>query len=95
MKASMDSIIAERRLTFGDGPTAKEVRVTVSKPVESADKADHYCQIQIIGVGDEKVRPIYGLDSMQALQLALRFISEQLANYKKELRWVENEDIGF
>jgi hypothetical protein len=95
MKSSMDAVIAERRLTFGSGPTAKEVKVMLGKPMESADKADHYCEIQILGVGDEKVRPIYGLDSMQALQLALRFISQQLAKYEKELRWVENKDIGF
>lgn len=96
VKPSIDAVVAERQLTLKSPPAeAKEVRVIVGKPTQSPDKADYYCQVQIIGLGDEKVRPIYGLDSIQALQLALRFIAQQLEEHRKELRWVENEDIGF
>lgn len=66
----------------------------VGKPTESEGKQDYYCQVQIMGLGDEKIRSIYGLDSMQALQLAVRFISAQLDRYRKDLRWLDNEDIG-
>ena len=95
MRQSVDPAIAERRLSFKTSSTeSKEVRVILGKPTQS-DKGDYCCQVQILGVGDERVRPIYGLDSMQALQLALRFISSQLDDYRKDLRWVENDDLGF
>jgi hypothetical protein len=95
MKKFIRSTIAERRLTLRNGsPNPKEVRVIVGKPTESDDKQDYYCQVQILGLGDEKIRSIYGLDSMQALQLAVRFISAQLDKHRKYLRWLNNEDIG-
>ena len=66
----------------------------VGRPTESDNRQDYYCQVQVLGLGDEKIRSVYGLDSMQALQLAIRFISAQLDRYRKDLRWLNNEDIG-
>ena len=94
-KKFISSTIAERRLTFRNGsPKPKEVRVIVGKPKESDHKQDYYCQVQILGLGDEKIRSVYGLDSMQALQLTIRFISAQLDRYRKDLRWLNDENIG-
>jgi hypothetical protein len=91
----INSVIAERKLSYEDDAAhCKDVCVILGKPTES-DKGDYFCQVQILGLGDEKLRPIYGIDSMQALQLALRFISSQLDDHRKNLRWVENEDSGF
>lgn len=95
MKPSIDSVIAERQLVRKDVTPNKKVSVLLSKPMRSEDKADYHCEVQILGLGDEKARPIHGFDSMQALQLALRFISQQLDSHRKNLRWVGNEDIGF
>jgi len=82
-------------IKFGERFGAEQrVRVIIGLPIQSQDKVDYSCQVQILGLGDEQIRSIYGLDSMQALQLALRFLSEQLADYRKNLRWVGNEDIG-
>ncbi len=95
MKLSPEYIVAERCLVFRDGSIeAREVRVTVGKPTKSNDD-EYSCQIQILGLGDEHTRSIYGVDSMQALQLALRFVSEMLQNYRDELRWLGNKEIGF
>jgi hypothetical protein len=95
MNPSVDSVIAERQLTLkSDSTPDKEVRVVVGKPTQSEDR-DYYCQVQIVGLADENVRSIYGLDSMQALQLALRFISTQLEEHRNVLYWVGDKDIGF
>jgi hypothetical protein len=95
VKPSIESVIAERILVRNDLTPSKMVTVLVSKPIRPKGENDFHCEVQILGLGDEKVRPIYGFDSMQALQLALRFVSEQLESHRKNLRWVDNEDIGF
>jgi hypothetical protein len=95
MKLLPEDIVAERFLAFQDDSTeAKEVRIILGKPVESHGKAEYACQVQIVGLSDEKVRTIYGVDSIQALQLALKFASQMLENYRPKLRWLGNEDIG-
>lgn len=43
--------------------------------------------MQLVGVGDEKVRPIFGVDRVQALQLALKFLDPLLLRYGDRLRW--------
>jgi hypothetical protein len=94
MKMSPDCIIAERSLVFRDGSTeSREVRILLAKP-ESHGKTEYSCQVQIVGLGDEKVRTIYGVDSIHAMQLALKFASQMLENYRHELSWLGNEDIG-
>lgn len=95
-KKSVEPVIAERRLTRANvSPKLREVRVVLGKPVKSGSKMAYCCPVQIVGLGDDKIRPIYGLDSMQALQLALRFVSEYLSSCRDSLRWVGNKDIGF
>ena len=91
-----EQIIAERRMTLNTGPgNTTEVKVALSRPMKSANEAEYACSVQILGLGDEKTRSIYGVDSMQALQLALRFASQMLEDHRKNLRWLGNEDIGF
>jgi hypothetical protein len=41
-------------------------------------------------VGDEKVRPIFGVDTVQALQLAIRYLDPLLVQHGDKLRW-ENQ----
>jgi hypothetical protein len=95
MNLTDDHVIAERQLTFEERSShPKDVRVLVGRPVQAAETEEYSCAVQILGVGDEKVRQIYGMDSMQALQLGLRFISEMLDNYRAGLLWLGNKDIG-
>ena len=73
----MSGPIATRRLQFRrtDG-TVADVIVTVGKPVPDPrdPKRTWMCPLQIMGVGDEKVRPIFGADAMQALILGLHIL---------------------
>lgn len=48
---------------------------------------DAYCPVQLVGVGDGKVRPIFGVDTVQALQLAVRYLEPLLIQYGDRLRW--------
>jgi len=94
MSLAVENIVAERCLTFRDASSkATDVRVLVGKPERSAE-AEYFCEVHIAGIGDEKVRAIYGVDSMQALQLALKFASDALSSYRLGLTWLGNEDIG-
>ena len=96
MNLAADRVIAERRLTFKDqSSNPKDVRVVLGGPTHSTDKQEYSCDVQIVGLGDAKVRRIFGVDSMQALQLALKFISEMLNRYRGSLTWLGNDDIGF
>ena len=79
---SLGSVIASRRFTVRGGGRA-EVRVGL--PMDS--ELDAFCPVQLVGVGDEKVRPIYGVDRVQALQLALRFLEPLLLRFGDKLRW--------
>jgi hypothetical protein len=48
---------------------------------------DAFCPVQLVGIGDEKVRPIFGVDRVQALQLALRYLEPLLLRFGEQLRW--------
>ena len=69
---SVGDLVATRTLTFHweDG-TASEVNVLLGKPRQLPDHVDYFCPYQIKGAGDEKVRYCSGVDSFQALHLAL------------------------
>jgi hypothetical protein len=55
MKFSPDHVIAERPLAFRDGSTeSTEVRIVLGKPVESHGIVEYGCQVQMVGLGDEK-----------------------------------------
>ena len=96
MNLAADRVIAERRLTFKDqSSNPKDVRVVLAGPTHSTDKQEYSCDVQIVGLGDAKVRRIFGVDSIQALQLALKFISEMLNRCRGSLTWLGNDDIGF
>jgi len=99
--ASMGEVIAERALTVlqGDGYT-KQVFVRLGKPQSSPQGDESYCPIQFVGLGDERIRQIFGIDTFQALQLTLRYISFRLHHYRKESNlilyaWEQGDDMGF
>lgn len=95
---SVGMIIANREIVLADG---KEVIVTIGKPEKFPDSEDYYCPYQIIGIGNEKVRYASGIDSIQALFLALKMIGADLytSNEAKAgvLSWKGGEkgDLGF
>jgi hypothetical protein len=101
----LDSVgvpIAVRRLSLVNDPT-RAIVVTMGKPQPLPDALgdDHYCPIQINGVGSEKVKYAAGVDAFQSIELAFKMIGVELAVLNREhddqLRWEGDEhgDLGF
>lgn len=84
------------RLFVGPGGCAVTGRVGI--PVKSATEADEWsCAYQIEGLGDGRVRKAYGVDAIQAMMLALIYVSTALYTSEEyqagELSW-ENGNPG-
>lgn len=77
----MTEVIAVRRLSWEGAPN-REVCVSIGKPAESPGvTGEFYCPIQTTGLGnDEFVTAIFGIDGLQAIELALRFIGYRSAD---------------
>jgi hypothetical protein len=95
---NIGEVIATRSLTMlRDEGAPSEVLVLLGKPQKLPDHSDYYCPYQIKGAGDEKVRYMCGIDTFQALQLALSILGVELEVLNKELggrlRW-ECDDSG-
>ncbi len=88
-------IIAKRELDLADGRT---VQVVIGKPQRFPDGHDFYCPIQITGLGKEIIIRIGGVDSVQALVLALHAISSTLytsdAARAGMLTWLGRRNFG-
>jgi hypothetical protein len=95
---SMGEVIATRRLFLLDDPD-REVLVQLGKLQKTAGEDDYSCSAQIIGIGDERVRRVFGFDAFQAIQLTMRFIGTRLVALNEEnggrLRWEGDEHGGF
>lgn len=83
---SVGDVIAARELTLAHDPNnCAAVFVLLGKPQQLPDHEDYYCPYQIKGAGDEKVSYACGVDSFQALQLALGTIAVELEVLNKDL----------
>jgi hypothetical protein len=80
---AIPDIIAERVFERADG---RKVRALVGRPREGKGKwkREWVCEFQILGVGHSKVYALPGVDSFEALQLALGMMMVQLESYQKE-----------
>jgi hypothetical protein len=95
-------VIASRRLTLAqqEGPPS-EVLVLLGKPQQSPGFDDFYCPYQITGAGLNRVWYSCGVDTMQALQLALGTLEVEVEVLNKNLggrlRWNDDEKgwLGF
>ena len=90
------TVIGTRQLSLSAG---KEVTVLLGKPEKFPDSEDWYCPYQIVGLGNGRVRYAAGIDTVQALGLALKMIGADLDTSKeaqaKELTWQGGDDLGF
>ena len=95
---SVGTIIALRELVLVD---AKKVTVIIGKPEKFPNSDDYYCPYQIVGIGNGRVLHAGGIDSIQAILLALKMIGADLytseAAKAGSLRWKGGEkgDLGF
>ena len=101
MEIDLGEVIAERRLewTGADAP-AEGVVVRIGKPVrDPLPGGDWLCPVQVVGLGDERVRAAFGVDAVQALVLSLQMIDADLHAGQRRaggrLHWLEQPDLGF
>ena len=104
MQYSMTSVIATREMTWKhkDG-SETPVIVSLGPPLprfsEVNEPADWYCTFQIVGLGDETVRAVFGADGIQAILLALmtagKIVAASPPGRHGELDWKEVPNFGF
>lgn len=93
----VNSVIAKRTLQAKDG---REIEIIFGLPEKFPGDDDFYCPFQLVGLGDEKVRYAGGVDSMQALILALKKLSYYVSSLDEvkngEIQWLDgsNLDLG-
>jgi len=97
---SVGEVIATRTLLLlRDNTAALEVLVLLGKPQAGPDHQYFYCPYQVKGVGEEKMKSVYGIDAFQALQLTLSILGVELEVLNKELggklRWDRDDKRGF
>jgi hypothetical protein len=99
---SVGDVIATRGLFLANEPSHKiVVKMGKPQPLPDALGDDHFCPIQIVGLGSEKVKYAAGVDAFQSVELGLKMIGIELAVLNREhegqLRWECNErgDLGF
>ncbi|WP_425460680.1 DUF6968 family protein [Leptospira gomenensis] len=61
---------------------------------------DWYCPFQISGIGSDKIKVTHGIDSIQALLLAIQIIGTILVVHFQnsnpgKLTWLNQEQLGF
>ena len=74
-QTKLEKVIAERigTVKLPDG-TRKKVRVLIGKPTRRRGEEDYVCSFQVSGLGNDDIRRIVGYDSVQAIELAFRFV---------------------
>jgi hypothetical protein len=78
----------------GDGRV--ELRLRLGAPQQTADR-NFKCPVQICGMHNDRVFEIVGEDSLQALQLALKFAAALLHAKQEQgsqITWFNESDLG-
>ena len=98
MKHELGSVIARRAyFDVGDMNRTSIVEVEIAAPVKSPH-ADHefMCSFRIKSPGSEVTETVYGIDELQALQLALGYVEAKLRRLNTlsglSLRWAGDEE---
>lgn len=101
MAEELTDLIGERILKAWKpgSDAAMEIRVRIGRPYpDPRPEWDWICPVQILGLGDEAVRNVYGIDAIQALTLALQKVAIDLTAAARgglELHWPDGPDLGF
>jgi hypothetical protein len=94
------SVIATRSLKLLDASGGQSpVTIEIGAPYPFPDDTGYRCPIRVVGLGEDTVREIGGIDAVQALLLALRFLETTLPAFAQEagarLVWEDDsEDLG-
>src|SRR4051812_13579392 len=94
----MTSVVARRILERqGRAGATSEIVIEIGKPARDRAPDGHwYCPYRIIRVERTRVVPIFGIDSMQALIMALALLSTEVAIHgeKEGWRWLGGSQLG-
>ena len=83
---TMGDVVAERTEAFGAGAAVREVTVRIGRPRRDPDPpGDWRCPVRLIGGDHDAVRWVHGVDSLQALALALRLAEILLDDLRARL----------
>jgi uncharacterized protein DUF6968 len=95
----LGEVIAMRYLYLVDDPTHAVV-VQIGRPEPLPDGRNHSCAFRVLGLGSGAVQHVGGVDSLQALQLAIDVLTAYLhylnASVSGRLRWKDDDtgDLG-
>ncbi len=87
-------ILAERRFE-GAGGTRATIRVRA--PAKDSRTGNYKCSVEWVHSGEKELFELWGIDSMQALQLAIRAAGDLVNGHEAGLRWAGSDDgyLGF
>ena len=94
---TIGDVIATRRLFHASNATTTViVKMGKPQPLPDAIGNEHYCPIQITGLGSERVKHATGMDAFQSIELALKLIGIEVAVLNRqcggELRWWDSDE---
>jgi hypothetical protein len=98
---ALGQVIAERELSCEKpGEPARTIRVQVGAPVSDPKYPDNaLCPVVLLGFDSEEKWVLGGVDSVQALVLALQALPSCLSvcakQYGGSLTWLGSPDLGF
>jgi len=91
----LGQIIASRRFSLGDAT----VELLIGIPYPEDDGQTYFCPFQVKGLGNEKVRRIGGIDSLQAVILGIECAAMYLSTTDEarsgQLEFLGESGIGF
>ncbi|XXY18801.1 hypothetical protein WME88_04005 [Sorangium sp. So ce216] len=88
--------IAVRRYSV-EGQPELEITLKIGQPFPvSPPGVDWACPVALEGLGDGQVKCVYGIDGVQAVQLAMQYARNQLEASGLQLLWMNEEpgDLG-
>jgi Domain of unknown function (DUF6968) len=88
-------VIASRTFHLRTASGDREVEVRLHEPVQR-DGDDYFCGLSFVGLDGELPTGAFGIDSLQALRLALRALGRALHDHPEfhegRLRWLDDPD---
>ena len=89
-------ILAERRFALVNSP-GLQASIRIRRPARDPGTGNFKCSVEWIHPGERELFELWGIDAMQALQLAILAAGDLVNGYEEALRWVGGEGgyLGF
>ena len=100
-KYTLGIVIAKRELEFIDNGLESKIIIKIGKPRKDKEIEDeYYCPFIILGIGKENVQVAFGVDSVQAIELAFNMIGALMKVYYQriypnKITWNNDSRLGF